>query len=388
MGHRYQQLSCDFNNPGSVSALVESVLAERLPGAKSFFNVSSDLPFEMVITSDPSYGFDVQVLDEEDGWAGRIMSPNQNKMHRDLEVKRLVQGYEKGSVGHLLLSVINQLEGVLEEENVKGYDLIIFYIREGYVPESRSCGLDDLKKELVHYLKSGKPKPNRQLLPNTKLKRNPEAAAAYWKELKQLSGYEETEKPLKTMWQVHEMFALDADIFDLLMTLEQVPFLATLSSCSGHLSTASVLPFRNAPADRYFCENGHLIFEKTDSKNSQAFMKEVKSLAQRYGNQVEITIDEEEAGYCRMEFLFKGQESEIKRPNPAMKTLYEIDRQVGEAKLDALKDFWCEMSDLAKVYVSDFSEERVEEVRAGLTTAMEGIGLRPAIDDRMGVCRK
>lgn len=115
--------------------------------------------------------------------------------HRYLRVDNTTKRLKKGYIGHILLDLINRLEIPLEEENVSGYDLIIFYIREGYVPAKRKGGLTSLNRELVDYLRK---KANKEPIdmvaiknsvPATTLRFEPDAAQAYWAELKRLSEY-------------------------------------------------------------------------------------------------------------------------------------------------------------------------------------------------------
>ena len=107
--------------------------------------------------------------------------------HRPLEVFNANENYTKVDIAKILWQLINLIEKrIPKEENVSGYDLICFYIREGYLPVERGKNFNLLKVELKNYLNNKNNKSyhfNRNLLPTTKLKYNPEEAEKYWQEL-------------------------------------------------------------------------------------------------------------------------------------------------------------------------------------------------------------
>ena len=115
---------------------------------------------------------------------------NSTSLHRYLLVEEGTDKFEKGMIAHLILGLINCIESPLPYEHVRGYDLIIFYIREGYMPVSRDSDWESLESELVEYMLF-RPlfrEPERRRLPLTKLKLNPAEAENYWNRLISLTA--------------------------------------------------------------------------------------------------------------------------------------------------------------------------------------------------------
>lgn len=183
-------LACDLDDEQSVSTLVSTVLETVRNTPDMFFEVTTNYPFELAIEHGGANEFYVSALHQgsEIGEA----DPAGILDHRSLIVSEAVEGCPKGLIAHHILSVISGLEGgYMEQESVHGYDLIIFYIREGYVPIRRKGGVKKLKNELVTYLKNeiSLGEKNRFDSPVTHLVRNPRVARKWWEELKELSGY-------------------------------------------------------------------------------------------------------------------------------------------------------------------------------------------------------
>lgn len=192
-------ISCDFEDSKSVSEMIKKVLESCDSINVSKFRIESNLPFSLNILSDPakkgisSKAFAVSAYNKKK-LLGITTSPKYNPSHRYLEAKESISDYKRGRIAHVLLSVISDLEGgYLEREEVKGYDLIIFYIREGYFPLRRQSfvGMKGLKEELANYLEN-KENFDRDSLPTTILAYGPKKAQAYFEELKELSGYVES----------------------------------------------------------------------------------------------------------------------------------------------------------------------------------------------------
>jgi len=125
---------------------------------------------------------------------GTISSPNEKEsQHRPLKVEGAKAfGLKNSQVASQILKVINSIEGRPEIEVVPHYELIRFYILEGYVPVSRKnqsghpvdkelqklfTGLVEFQKKLNQ---GWNPSYDIWSLPKTILKLDPPAAKQYW----------------------------------------------------------------------------------------------------------------------------------------------------------------------------------------------------------------
>lgn len=192
-------LSCDLEDPASVSVMVERILEHMnsLETGEPYVEIDASLPYQIKVIRDETFQNLVVTANDNEfiGEAGPRLS---QISHRALKVERPVGGQSKAQVALTLLAIHDALEGPLFEENVRGYDLIIFHIRRGMVPDLAQPHLEDLKFELVAYLKRKKEGDGeilsfeRHVLPNVKLVHCPGAAVIYLEELKHLSGYTES----------------------------------------------------------------------------------------------------------------------------------------------------------------------------------------------------
>ena len=191
MNNRYNVLKCDLDDPKSIEAVGQFVKERALKGACSYFELETALSVRLVVECNPAFGAKVQVMDDE-GVSAEVMSSNGVNNHRYLKVERSVEGMAKGALAHKILAIINAVEEQIPEENVRGYDMIIFYIREGYVPDEPKFETS-LINELVVFLKRKKARQGsitgmeRIMLPLVNLKFNPDAAKSYWEKLLELS---------------------------------------------------------------------------------------------------------------------------------------------------------------------------------------------------------
>ncbi len=72
------------------------------------------------------------------------------------------------------------------------------------------------------------------------------------------------------------MESYDDAVLSLLCKMYWVPFLATISSCSGHIN-----PMHSG---QYSARNGHLLFEIKPTTESQGFMYQLKALIDNYNS--------------------------------------------------------------------------------------------------------
>ena len=128
---------------------------------------------------------------------GTISSPNEkDKNHRPLKVTGAKEvGLKNSLVAKQILAVLNSLEGTPNIEIVPHYELIRFYIKEGYVPIRRinqskhtvDPELEKLFEGLVEFqseLNQGhNPSYDIWKLPKTILEKNPIAAKKYWEKI-------------------------------------------------------------------------------------------------------------------------------------------------------------------------------------------------------------
>ncbi len=180
MTNRYSVLKCDIDDPKSLEDVGGKVKERALKGACSYFELETRLSARIVIECNPVFGTGVQILDA-DGEAGKVMSSSGVTWHRYLKVERSVDGLPKGLIAHKILAIINAAEEQIPEENVRGYDMILFYVREGYMPVEDDY-FETLTQELVKHLQFRVPinEVQRRLLPMINLKLRPEKAAVYW----------------------------------------------------------------------------------------------------------------------------------------------------------------------------------------------------------------
>ncbi len=395
----------DLDDPNSFEGLME-MSAEHLAETsyqKKVVEIESLWPYKIIISpSEESEGFDIVATASD--FIGEVGPCLKYRSHRALAVLNSVEDHTRSQIARNLLRIQDWIEGPLFEENVCGYDLISFYIKQGMAPEGALFNCDELKSNLVSYrLECAKgngeiSSVKRASLPMVTLIHCPGAALIYWQEIltrcevqqidpkiqvftHDIVAQAEQEKPLETSWQVNEMFGLDEAVMPLLMTLEQVPFLATVSSCSGHLMTAHLGIGENAEPDQYFVEDGHLIFEHNNSDQAQTFLQALEDLIKRFSNQVKIDFKKNDSK-CQLDFRYEGTPSSEPLTIPSMKPVFVIDRGLGEDKSEAFSAFYAELAVLGRAYIDNFSTDRATELEKDLKTAMEGVGLKKVIQDR------
>lgn len=189
-----EAFQCDLEDESSL-ALLRAKIAKH-PHQSRFRIDLENLPFWLRLEKKETGVLKADIMRDalRMGDIGQGFCYSKDNWHRDLEIYESCGDMSRGTVAHFALKCMRAIEGTIQpNENVSGYDLVLFYIREGYVPESRTSAFETLKEELVEFMISGtKLGEERYDLPTVRLKYEPEAAVIYWEELKEKAGYSET----------------------------------------------------------------------------------------------------------------------------------------------------------------------------------------------------
>jgi len=185
-------------NEKSISDMVMSILRECKDGcsSRSFEVAFKEFIWNIHVAKNSNLKFEVSIKGLDDKEIARI-GESTSENHRYLRVFKSIENLKKWEIAKIILDIINRLEGVLKEENVRRYNLINFYLHEGYVPvkrqddkdEYKNFGVEELKYELVEYLhtkEKGLEFSYKEAIPITTMEYNPEKALEYLADVQSL----------------------------------------------------------------------------------------------------------------------------------------------------------------------------------------------------------
>ena len=118
---------------------------------------------------------EVRLIDNNQRLLGECVPSNQRLLHNSLDTDFFLAA-NRVPAATAMLNMMEHMVGRLSEENISGYDLMMFYIRRGYVPANNN---DFLLSSLADYVVNKTPF-SRESLPIQRLVYDPVRARSYW----------------------------------------------------------------------------------------------------------------------------------------------------------------------------------------------------------------